>query len=138
MTIDAVPTTREELNRKTADTLVEALNRVDAGRMTKRDLGLVGKTLWSATAGLVDEQISDACSEAAMNLSAEPMKRHFIGNGTLRTVAWFPDRAGFVVKSRDAHGKVLNVNARKTDIGERETELETLFAALRKAGYVEL
>jgi hypothetical protein len=138
MTVEAVPTVREELNRKTVEVLTTACQKTDVGRLPKRDLALIGQTLWQVTSGLVDNEVSHLVAVAADAAIAEPMKRHFIGKGTVRTVAWFPERAGYVVLSRDPNGQVLNTNKRSADVGEREVELSNLFAALEKAGYREL
>jgi len=134
------PTTREELARKTVDFLVDEVHRAESNRLPKQVLAEVGRALWHITSGLVPEDVSELCSRTAAVGRATPMKRHFLGKGFVRTVAWYADRPGYVIANLTALDAlpVGTPTKRMTEVGEREAELETLFASLRKAGYVEL
>lgn len=139
---DTPPTVAEELARKTVDLLTEHVHLNGSGRLSGPDLALVGSVLWSVTAGLVPDDVSDLCAKVAGEGKNKPIKRHFIQHSTVRTVAWFSHRPGYVVITRHAETgyDMAHADTRKceTEIDRRYAELETLFAALRKAGYVEL
>lgn len=137
--MEPIPTPREELTRKTVDVLTQLVHRSEVGRLDKSQLAFAGRLLWTVTAGLVDEDVTVICQEAARAGLDKPIKRHFVGKGVVRTVAWHADKPGYAMVTRDANATpVTEPMVRKTEIGERENELATLFASLRKAGYVEL
>lgn len=141
MTVDLneIPTIKAELERKAIEFLTFAAQRTDTGRMNACDLALVGKTLWSVTSGLVDDDVSKLCAQAAESDKARLMRRHFIGKGEVLTVAWMGDGVGYVVISRNATTKTRTIlRQSKTEIGLREEEMKKLFAGLAKTGYVEL
>jgi hypothetical protein len=140
MHFDEPPSVSEELARKTVEQLETLVHRVERNRMTKAELAVVSKALWNITSGLVDFSISELCSTVADSCGQVPIKRHFVGKGTTVTLAWFPDRAGYVIQRRDALSGDLagKPTARAVDVGERETELKALFNTLKKSGYVEL
>lgn len=139
---DHAPTIAEELARKTVDYLTEQVHLAEAKRLPDNVLAEVGRALWNVTSGLVPEDVATLCTRVAESAKPAPMKRHFILNGTLRTIAWFPHKPGYVVFTRGQEtgyaASLAGTVKRTTEIDHRARELETLFAGLRKAGYVEL
>jgi hypothetical protein len=134
-----LPTIRDELCHKTVEVLERLVHRAENHRLDRCDLALVGHALWNATSGLVTAEVSELASAVAGMGRQKPLKRHFVGKGAVRTIAWLPDGKGYAIVTRHADtGLTDKPITRDTDVGQREAELETLFASLRKAGYVEL
>ncbi len=135
--METLPTTREELERKTVDYLQEQVHRVESGRSDKQRLFVIGRALWHVTSGLVDQSVLDLCT-AAWDSGEEPVcMRRFVGKGKVLTALWKPDGRGYVLQSIDATTQEKTILRTSTaEIGLREDELKALFGALVKAGYI--
>lgn len=134
------PTTKEELERKTVEHLEAMVNRHDAGRLQKRDLALIGRSLWFVTAGLVDESVTDLCSQVAdASVGDRQIKRIFVGKGRLIAFRWVPDGPGYVINTFDlTTGLPAGTTVRGTDVGLREAEMDKLIESLRRSGMYEI
>ena len=137
--MDALPTVREELERKTVEYLESQVHRADQSRLEKRDLFVIGKALWNITSGLVGNDVAELCSAVADAGKTPALTRRFVGKGKVILIAWNADGHGFVGQSINADTLQSNTFiTSKAQVGEREEELKTLFGALSKSGYMEI
>lgn len=137
-TIDAIPTVKEELERKTVELLESLVHRSETDRLNKSDLSLVGRAVWSITSGLVSTDVSELCAAVSRANAPRKLTRHFTGKGSVLSVIWNADSHGYLLVTRDATTQERKVRAINTEIGQREDELKNLFGALARSGYTEL
>ena len=137
--MDAIPTPRQELERKTVEYLEAQINRADNNRLERRDLHVIGRALWNITSGLVDDDIANLCSMTAAAGQNPRIARRYVGKGKVLIIMWTPDGQGYVVLSVDATTQIKSVLlTSKSEVGIREEELRTLFGTLSKSGYIEI
>jgi hypothetical protein len=137
MTSTTLPTTEQELNRKTVDFLEDlhfAMSRNDIDPLVA---SVQCKAVWTVTAGLVDNDISGMLTETASMLGAQPVKIFFAGHGKLRLLAYPARGAGFVLLEIDATSNAKSVLIKSaTDGNERAQALAKTIEALKAKGYV--
>lgn len=78
------PDLKEELERKTSETLAETLQHLSEGRSTPETAMAVLRSLWGTTAGLVSKELMNMIAEATDTVDqetdwvgAEPRRRMF-------------------------------------------------------------
>lgn len=134
-----IPSIKEELERKVVEILELAVLKAETHRLEKQDLALIGRTLWAATAGLVDQDISTFCEQAGNTMKPRYMGSKWVGNGKVVCVSWSPEEDGFHVETTDAI--LLSTGSafvRADATTERAERLDALFAKLQTAGYIEI
>lgn len=136
--MDDLPTTRQELERKTVDFLEQKVHDFEAGHLDLDELQLVAKAVWSVTSGLVDNAISAMAADAAGDVKPVPVKKRFLGKGELLTFVWRPGTDGFAFSTTDAARLDKKNVVQKTKPGELQARLNQLFGALRTKGYIEV
>ena len=135
---EEIPTVKAELERKTVELLENLVYRTEGKRMSQDDLNMVAGALWTVTSGLVSGDVSDLCAAAANAAKPRKLTRSFIGKGSVITVMWLPDSAGYLIVSRNATTLVKTPKPVKAEIDERQAALTKLFGALIASGYEEL
>lgn len=139
MTDPALPTIKEELERKALDILVETMDRYTRGAIDRRTAHVTVGTVWSLTAGLIDEGVLNMAAAAAEDTKTNAIKRYFVGKGSVLLLAFSTHSPGYVLLKFDtttlARTKVLD---RPTDVGEREAEMKKMADGFIASGYLEL
>lgn len=131
------PTVVEELDRKAIDYLETMVHRAETNQLDHGQLGAMGRAIWSVLAGIASKGVTDLAATVAAAYRPA-LKRHFVGKGYVRSVIWNQAGRGYLIVTRNALGEKTGQTVRNTEIGIRESELETLFATLRKSGYLEI
>lgn len=137
MTSEALPTTREELERKTVEILDELSHRLHASRLTRSDFGFAAHMLWKVTAGLVDSSVSDLCQAAADMAGHDHMRQVFAGPNNVIVFSWHAHDDNFLMEVF-AYGKGTKLATSRQvacSIEDRHDRLATTFAALVAKGY---
>lgn len=134
-----LPTTRQELERKTVEFLESKVHAFEAGELDLDELQLVSKAAWSITAGLVDNSISAMAAEAAGDVKPKIVKRLFLGCGDLAQIAYRPSTDGFAFTRTNAafldKKTALSVPTRP---GELMAGVARIVNGLLAAGYIEI
>lgn len=130
----SLPTTKQELERKAIELLEQIEHDRIAHKLTPNDVALMCGVIWTLTAGLVGEEISQLTSLAAATHKRRPVTRHFAGNGHVLVLV-IGATAGFVLQEINpttTQRRVLKTSA--LDVGERELVIDALVAGLLKGG----
>lgn len=136
-----IPTTKEELERKCVDLLTHTANQLERGVIDKRTAWVTAKTLWTLTAGLVDEQISEFCSKLADENPARGFRRYFVGSKpTLPPLilVTIPGEAFALIKIDPTDGERTTLKHGKKEPGDLEEHLAKMVDALKASGYIEI
>ena len=139
-----IPDTREELKRKAVDVLAHAAGMHKAGRMDKRTAWVIANTVWSLTAGLVDEEISSLASSLANEINCPGYRRYFISakkGGSPLVLVLNPDVAYALVKIDTETGERTQVKRQARgdmDPIDFRQHTDLLIKQLSGAGYIEL
>lgn len=136
MTIEALPTLKEELNRKVTDQLIELAQSVNAHQ--KSEVAAAARAIWFAVAGLVDADVLDMAGQLAESAKPALMKCHFVGHGKVVSIVWRPTTNGYVVQYRNAADNTVSSRPFPGEIGVRDAEISDLKARLIHAGYQQL
>lgn len=132
---NAVPTVRDELERKTLDELVRLAHCVQDGVIEQGEYALIAKSLWQVTSGLIPTESGELVAAAADEFQPPTRRAVFFKAGDLYMFAWRPDRDDFLfVKTGASHPKQVNTTT-KVDRDERRERLKKLFSALAAAGW---
>jgi hypothetical protein len=135
---NAIPTVREELERKVLDELVRLAHCVQVRRMEESEYHLAAKALWNVVSGLIPDDTLTLVATAADEFKGPIRRVHFFKEGDVMTFAWDPEKDGYAVVRRGlSHAKpaTSTVKAARDD---RAAALDKLFAALKKAGWTRL
>ena len=135
--MDTLPTLLQELERKTVELLEAKLGDFERGDLTGSDLSLIGKTAWSIVSGLVSNDISEMCAQAADQGLSKPLKKYLAGEAGAICLNWRPGADCFMVSKL---GKDLKISERvhTVTVGEVESQIEKLAAKLVSIGYIEI
>lgn len=136
---EALPTLREELDRKTIDVLTDLTHGEAVLRLSAAELRRTASVIWTLTAGLVSADVSALAEQAAGAGQAHAMQRLFLGKGELLKVSWLVGTPGFIIHSYNATTLERKVAAmRKSEPFQRDAELRTIFSNLPGKGYIEI
>ncbi len=136
-----LPTTKEELERKSLELLTLTAERLQSGAMDRRGAYATAKAVWTLTAGLVDQSISQLAQQLADENPAPGWKRHFIGNEPTKsplTLIVLPGRAYVLQKVDPATGERTTLKRREMDPGDLEVQVAAVVESLKAGGYHEL
>lgn len=90
----ALPTLKDELDRKVFETIEYLVGAVHKGRMTKAQVSASLDTLFMAISGLVDNDFINIITEAqgVVGNDKSVVKRHFAlpGRDITQTISWIP------------------------------------------------
>lgn len=137
--LDTIPTVTQELERKTVELLETLVHRSESNRLDKAHLAMIGRALLNITSGIVSSDVSTLCAAVAETAPLPKLKRQFIKSGKILSVFWFPDKAGYLVRTHDATTQEIKlILTKSSEIGIRESELTALFSTLTKSGYLEI
>lgn len=101
----ALPTLKDELDRKTFETIEYLVGAERKGRMTKAQVSASLDTLFMAVSGLVDNDFIDIMTEAQKVVTGDKsvVKRHFVlpDRAIIQTIAWVPGTDKFTTCQRE-------------------------------------
>lgn len=100
----ALPTLRDELDRKVFETIEYLVGAVHKGRMTQAQVSASLDALFMAVSGLVDNDFINIITEAQNVAGGDKsvVKRHFVqpDNNIIQSVSWVPGTDKFVTCQR--------------------------------------
>lgn len=134
-----LPTLKEELERKAYEMLVRLDTQIKAGTIDPRGAWVTASTIWTLTAGLVDNDTSQAAADMANENHSPGWRRSFAHSTkaplSLRVLAG----KGYALLKVDTNtGETTTVKAARLDPGDLEIEIDRIVAGLKAAGYIEL
>lgn len=139
MTTEALPTIKEELDRKVTDILIELEQARAGGLRPPQEIAAAATAIWFAVSGLVDKTVLDLATQLTKAADTGRMFRHYVGHGKVVTIAWSANApGGYVVMYRDATSNTVSRRSFPTEVGFRDTEIASLGGKLTAAGYVQL
>jgi hypothetical protein len=133
-----IPTLVEELDRKVTDALTDACTRTESGDITLEDAALIGKALWSATSGLVSNDVSELCAKVSDSAGARRYTAHFVNTAQAVTVYWTKASDDYVVVTLNILSGAKKPHRIHVPAGEQKVQLEKLFSTLVKSNYRKL
>lgn len=136
-----LPTTKEELERKALEILTQTAERLQAGAIDRRGAHVTAKTVWTLTAGLVDESVSSLAAQLADENPSPGWKRYFIGNEPTKNpliLAVVPGKACVLIKVDPRTGERATLKRRDAEPGVLEEYVAMLVESLKAGGYIEI
>jgi len=137
----AVPTLREELDRKVFETIDFLVGAASRGRMTREQVAASLDTLFMAVAGLVDRDFVNIITAAqqTVGLLRQPTaKRYFAlpDTDTVRVVSWVPGFARLTFCKYES-GHATDSEVREFDSASAAAQaFERVGAIFEKKGWV--
>jgi hypothetical protein len=136
--MDAVPSPREELERKAVETLEDIEWRRQQGTLSGDAAAAAARAIYHVTSGLVDYSVTELVQ--AVEAQASPiMKRHFLerATGTSVVIGWNRTRQVFGIVKRQV-GQDPKVN--RIECGEEPPpeKIAKVVKALTAKGYIEI
>lgn len=133
-----LPSTREELERKAVDLLVQVGHQYQTGVIDKRTASITNGVVWTLTAGLIDEQIVNMAAQQANEIGQAPMRKIFLhASKPALALAVLPGQAFALNKIDQVTGQRTQVSAKRLDPGELEARVAMLTQTLLDSGYFE-
>lgn len=133
-----LPTTKQELERKTLDLLSETLHRFNTGRLSNGDANLKAKTVWFLVSGLVDPEITNFAESLVAQIKATPATQSINlwhpTKGILHTLAYPYEGGGLTVTTRQLGVSTCSVTHDCTT-DERPAHLKAVIKSLLKGGF---
>jgi hypothetical protein len=109
MTYTGLPTLREELDRKTFDTMQWLTEALTYGKITDAQFSTGVDALFMAVNGLVGEAFCEVVTTAAELVPvATPVRRVVAKASSTVVVTWFPDEPFFTTSAISAGGKKVS------------------------------
>jgi len=142
--MENLPTLREELDRKTKETVAKLVFELKTGRITKSEFFTGIETVWDVTAGLVDEGVNRAVSQVLEKTPSLKLDRHFfvsVNSGEVVLVERDLFNFDLQVKSQLTHSgdftKVhsFNFDAESNPAIASKSKLEAVIERLRSRGF---
>jgi len=133
---EALPTTVEELERKTIDLMVSLKIDRENGNIDPLVAASMCKAAWLITSGLVGDELCDQLAQQADAIGPQPVRIFFTGKGRALRLSYMPRSAGWVLQSIDTtSGERATMKASKSDGHERVVELAALIEGLKSKGF---
>jgi hypothetical protein len=133
---EAIPTTVEELERKTLDLMIDLAERSEKGDIDPLVAASMCKATWLITSGLVSNDLCDQLATLADQIGPQPVRIFFIGKGRTLRLSYMPLSSGWALQNIDSSTGVRTVlKASKSDGHERSAELAALIEGLKSSGF---
>jgi hypothetical protein len=136
-----IPTVKEELERKTLEILTFTAGQIANGAIEKRAAYVIGKAIWTLTAGLVDESVSSLAAALADENVARGFRRVFIGNEPTKSpllMIVVPGEAYLLFKIDPTDGSRSVLKHKKMPPIELEEHVAKVVESLKAGGYNEI
>lgn len=138
----ALPTLKDELDRKTFETIEHLVAAERKGRMTKAQVSASLDTLFMAVSGLVDNDFIHIITEAQTVVGGDKsvVKRHFVlpDRGIIQTVAWVPGTDKFTTCQRDDGHAVAGAVKEFDSVEKAARAFARLGEGFESKGWIEL
>lgn len=132
------PTLREELDRKSFETIEWLSDSLRAGKISEAQYSTGIDALFMATSGLTDESIADLITAASSVAGKQQIKRHFAKGTRIATMVWEPGEAQMCFIKLEA-GVIERDSLVKADTpAELLKKMNEIAAKLLQIGYYEL
>lgn len=141
MSHEALPTVREELDRKTIDTLVQVLELAELGRITRGRVGITARAIWDATAGLVSREVMEQISKVIEEHPLPAERRQFFGLEGLVELRWRAATPGLGMVTHNPLTKERSVRllgGPALEGRERDEKINQVAQALTGKGFIEV
>lgn len=137
--IDDFPTLKQELERKAIEILLEVDHRFRSGSIDQRGAWVTAQTVWTLTAGLVSNELSQAAADIANKTSCTFWRRVFVhvSKPTL-VLKVVPGRAFVLAKVDPSTGTQTTLKSAKSEPGELEELVGKVESSLKDSGYKEI
>lgn len=139
---NGLPTLKEELDRKVADTLDWLVRGVEGGKLTKEQASTGLDTLFMAVSGLVDGEFIHIITSAQDYVAGASsiVKKHFHAPASDETVTftWMTGEDRVMTRKRVGSAVVSEVVKRFDDAKEAAGFMDRLSEQMEKKGWVEL
>lgn len=141
MSHEELPTPREEIERKAIDTLVQALELHEMGRIDSGRVGVIARAVWDTTAGVVSRDAMERISRVIEEHPLRPIVRTFLGvEGTVQ-LRWAPEKPGLAVVryhpiTLERTGQLIG--GKDLDGHERDQKINQVAQALIGKGFIEV
>lgn len=137
-----LPTLKDELDRKTFETIEYLVGAVHKGRMTQAQVSASLDTLFMAVSGLVDNDFIDIITAAQDVAGSDKsvVKRHFAlpGSDIVQTVSWVPGTEK-ITSCRRESGMATGGTIKDYDsVAIAAKAFRVIGDAMEKKGWVEL
>jgi hypothetical protein len=133
---DAIPTVREELERKSLDEIVRLAQLVAQGRLSEGQYSLILRSVWTVVSGLIPEDSLALVAQAADQFPLPRQRATFFNAGDLYAFSWDPERDGVTCVRMGPKYAKPHVNRLAINAGEHAEKLPRMFDALKKSGWV--
>lgn len=137
-----LPTTREELNRKTFETIEWLFVGLDKGRLTEEQFSVAVDALFMAVSGLVDKEFIGLVTAAQEQCEGVKtvVKRHFHApaGDELLSLTWKPGEDNVYMTKRVCGMAVSGVIKSFDDAKAAASYLKEVGVAMGKKGWIEL
>lgn len=135
-----MPTIREELDRKSYETIEWLATSLKRGKLTEQQFAVGIESVFMTVSGLVDEQVIEVITEAsrvASNVSGD-LKRNFVLENVVVTLYWRTDEDYFAM-TKLMDGSPISVDFVSGDTPEMALKrMQYLAEKLVSKGYREL
>lgn len=138
----ALPSLREELNRKTFETIEWLFSGVEKGRLTEQEFSVAIDALFMAVSGLVGQEFLEMFSAADAECKGikRVQKRHFHApaDDKIVTLSWVPGEARITTTER-VSGIAVGGKVTDYDSAQFAAQLfKTVETSFEKKGWIEL
>lgn len=138
----ALPTLKDELDRKTFETIEYLVGAVHKGRMTKAQVSASLDALFMAVSGLVDNDFIDIITAAQDVAGSDKsvVKRHFVlpGRDIIQTISWIPGTEKLTTCQREG-GMATGGAVKEFDsVAKAAQAFYRIGESFEKKGWVEL
>lgn len=138
----ALPTLKDELDRKVFETIEYLTGAAHKGRMTKAQVSASLDTLFMAVSGLVDNDFIDIITEAQNVVGGDKsvVKRHFVlpDRNIIQTVAWIPGTEKFTTCQRENGYAVAGAVKEFDSVEKAARAFARLGEGFESKGWIEL
>ena len=137
--MSVLPSLQEELDRKAFQTMEWLTNACDKAKISEAQFSTGVDALFMATSGLVDSDILTLVSQATeiAGKATTGVRRHFVKDGTIVTLAWAWDDAQVTVTKRQ-NGARQKQQVSADSPAQARGRFNTMAQALLARGFEEL
>lgn len=138
----ALPTLKDELDRKVFETIEYLVSAVHKGRMTQAQVSASLDTLFMAVSGLVDNDFINIITEAQNVAGSDKsvVKRHFVlpDRDIIQTISWIPGTSTLTTCQREG-GMATGGAVKEFDsVAKAAQAFYRIGESFEKKGWVEL
>lgn len=134
-----LPTTKQELERKANDFLIDTVHKYETGRLSAETAVIRAQTVWNLVSGLVEQEITDQAELVASTVKAKAEQKEMllwsVNNGTVLRVRWATEKPNFYTRKFVVGQPEQNATEHPVEVSERPERIKALVKTLLKNGY---